>query len=308
MPFFSRAFARIMRRRSASTQPRERFAGTHVGRRLRLLSYLPGQEQMEVASRLAQAELELRDSFSQMAKAGAESTGLAREVDRTKARVAEVLEEPAGWLPRALLRFPSSNPSVLRALEAVGATMATLRADLDRLTRDARAIHETRRLLSELERGYAKDLAREWQRAVVDRELMSRPDRVRSPVAVRRFCEEIEFLASHLEARYQVLVIEQEVLVGQLPDQGADAIGPPDDLGLEEEVDRLAELIRQKSQHQMKAAKHRIDAASADHLRHLDPTNKRLRELPKLTTVDDALRRQQDLHDAGNRRTARAAK
>jgi hypothetical protein len=179
--------------------------------------------------------------------------------------VSELLEEPAGWLPRALTRWPSSNANVLRSLEAVTLAMARLRDDCDRLAQDATVLNETRQALSQLERGYARDLAREWQRAVVDRELMTRPEHVHSSIAVRRLGEEIAFLAGHLEARYQALLMQQDIFARELHDLGADAIGPPDDLGLEEQVERSAELIRQASLLQMKTAKQRIEDASATH-------------------------------------------
>jgi hypothetical protein len=220
--------------------------------------------------------------------------------------VGELLEEPGGWLPRALTRWPSSNANVLRSLEAVTSAMARLRDDCDRLTQDAIVLDETRRALAQLERGYARDLAREWQRAVVDRELMARPERVRSSIAVRRLDEEIAFLTGHLEARYQALLLQQDIFAHELHDLGADAIEPPDHLGLEERVERYAESIRQASQRQMKAAKQRIEDASATHLCHIEPTNKSFRKLPTMKTVDDALRRQMDLHNAGQHRTSRA--
>ena len=265
MSFLSRVFGSVRRRRQPVTTPDDVFVGTSVGRRLRLLHYVPTQEQMADARRLAHAELQLRESLSRLRSAGGDNTGLAREVQRTEARVVEVLEEPEGWLPRALTRWPSSNANVLRSLEAVTLTMARLCDDCDRLAQDATALNETRRALGQLERGYARDLAREWQRAVVDGELMTRPAQVRSSIAVRRLGEEIAFLAGHLEARYQALLMQQDIFARELHDLGADAIGPPNDLGLEEQVERSAELIRQASLRQMKAAKQRIEDASATH-------------------------------------------
>ena len=265
MSFLSRVFGSVRRRRQPVTTPDDVFVGTSVGRRLRLLHYVPTQEQMADARRLAHAELQLRESLSRLRSAGGADTGLAREVQRTEARVVEVLEEPEGWLPRALTRWPSSNANVLRSLEAVTLAMARLCDDCDRLAHDATALNETRRALGQLERGYARDLAREWQRAVVDGELMTRPAHVRSSIAVRRLGEEIAFLAGHLEARYQALLTQQDIFARELHDLGADAIGPPDDLGLEERVERSAELIRQASLRSMKAAKQRIEDASATH-------------------------------------------
>jgi len=227
---------------------------------------------MADARRLAHAELQLRESLSRLRRAGGDNTALAREVQRTEARVVEVLEEPEGWLPRALTRWPSSNANVLRSLDAVTLAMTRLCDDCDRLAQDATALNETRRALGQLERGYARDLAREWQRAVVDGELMTRPAQVRSSIAVRRLGEEIAFLAGHLEARYQALLMQQDIFARELHDLGADAIGPPDDLGLEERVERSAELIRQASLRSMKAAKQRIEDASATHSCHIEPT------------------------------------
>ena len=281
MRFFSRIFDRVRRRRQPVRTPHAAFEGTCVGRRLGLLRYVPTRAELDDARRLADAELQLRESVSRLGSAGGEHTGLAREVRRTREQVGELLEEPAGWLPRALTRWPSSNANVLRSLEAVKLAMARLRDDCDRLAQDTTALNETRQALGQLERGYARDLAREWQRAVVDRELMTRPECVRSSVAVRRLGEEIAFLAGHLEARYQALLIQQDVFARELHDLGADAIGPPNDLGLEEQVERSAELIRQASLLQMKAAKQRIEDSSAT---------------------------QMDLHNAGQHRNSRAGK
>ena len=308
MRFFRRIFNRVRRRRQPVRAPHATFEGTCVGRRLGLLRYVPTQAELDDARRLADAELQLRESVSRLGSAGGDNTGLAREVRRTKEQVGELLEEPGGWLPRALTRWPSSNANVLRSLEAVTLAMARLRDDCDRLAQDTTALNETRRALGQLERGYARDLAREWQRAVVDRELMTRPEYVRSSIAVRRLGEEIAFLAGHLEARYQALLMQQDIFARELHDLGADAIGPPDDLGLEEQVERSAELIRQASLVQMKAAKQRIEDASATHLCHIEPMNKQFPKLPKMKTVDDALRRQMDLHNAGQHRTSRAGK
>ena len=91
-------------------------------------------------------------------------------------------------------------------------------------------------------------------------------------MAVRRLGEEIAFLAGHLEARYQALLMQQDIFARELHDLGADAIGPPNDLGLEEQVERSAELIRQASLRQMKAANQRIEDASTTHLCHIEPT------------------------------------
>ena len=308
MRFVSRIVDRVRRRRSLVRAPHAAFEGTCVGRRLGLLRWVPAEAQLDDARRLAQAELQLRESFSILVTAGGDDTGggLAREVRRTKEQVGEVLEEPAGWLPRALTRWPSSNANVLRSLEAVTSAMARLRDDCDRLAQDAAALNEARRALGQLERGYARDLAREWQRAVVDRDLLTRPAHVRSSIAVRRLGEEIVFLAGHLEARYQALLVQQDVFARELYDLGADAIGPPDDLGLEERVERSAELVRQASLRRMKAAKQRIEDASAAHLCHIEPMNRQFRALPAMKTVGDALRRQLDLHNAGQRRTSRA--
>jgi len=270
MRFFNRIFDRVRRRRQSVRTPHTAFEGTCVGRRLGLLSYVPRQAELDDARRLADAELQLRESVARLGSAGGDNTGggLAREVRRTKEQVGELLEEPGGWLPRALTRWPSSNANVLRSLEAVTLAMARLRDDCDRLTQDATALDEARQALGQLERGYARDLAREWQRVVVDRELMMRPEYVHSSIAVRRLGEEIAFLAGHLEARYQTLLMQQDIFARELHDLGADAIGPPDDLGLEEQVERSAELIRQASLLQMKAAKQRIEDASATHLCH----------------------------------------
>ena len=271
MGFFRRIFDRVRRLRQPVRTPPTAFEGTCVGRRLDLLRYVPTQAELDDARRLVDAELRLRESVSRLGSAGGDNTGggLAREIRRTKEQVAELLEEPAGWLPRALTRWPSSNANVLRSLEAVTLAMARLRDDCDRLAHDATALNETREALRQLERGYARDLAREWQRAVVDRELMTRPEHVRSSIAVRRLGEEIAFLAGHLEARYQALLLQQDIFAHELHDLGADAITPPDDLGLEEQVDRSAELIRQASLLQMKAAKQRIEDASATHQMNL---------------------------------------
>jgi hypothetical protein len=308
MRFFRRVFDRVRRQRRLVRSPHAAFEGTCVGRRLGLLRYVPTQAELDDARRLAHAELQLRESVSRLGGAGGDDTGLAREGRRTKEQVAELLEEPAGWLPRALTRWPSSNANVLRSLEAVTLAMARLRDDCDRLAQDATALNETRRALGQLERGYARDLAREWQRAVVDRQLMTRPEHVRSSIAVRRLGEEIAFLAGHLEARYQALLMQQDIFAHELHDLGADATETPNDLGLEERVERSAELIRQASLLQMKAAKQRIEDASATHLCHIEPMNKSFRKLPKMKTVDDALRRQMDLHNAGQHRTFRAGK
>jgi hypothetical protein len=224
---------------------------------------VPTQAELEDARRLADAELQLRESVFRLGRAGGDDTGLAREIRRTREQVAELLEEPAGRLPRALTRWPSWNANVLRSLEAVTLATARLRDDCDRLTQDITALNEARQALGQLERGYARDLAREWQRAVVDGELMTRPAHVRSSVAVRRLGEEVAFLAGHLEARYQALLMQQDIFAHELHDLGVDAIGPSDDLGLEERVELSAELIRQASLHQMKAAKQRIEEASA---------------------------------------------
>jgi hypothetical protein len=263
--FFRRIFERVRRRHRPVRASLAEFDGTCVGRRLGLLHYVPAEAQLDDARRLAQAELQLRESVSHLASARGDNTGLALEARRTREQVSELLEEPAGWLPRALTRWPSSNANVLRSLEAVTLAMARLRDDCDRLAQDATVLNETRQALSQLERGYARDLAREWQRAVVDRELMTRPEHVHSSIAVRRLGEEVAFLAGHLEARYQALLMQQDIFARELHDLGADAIGPPDDLGLEEQVERSAELIRQASLLQMKAAKQRIDEASATH-------------------------------------------
>lgn len=279
--FFRRILDRVRRRHRPVRAPLAEFDGTCVGRRLGLLHYVPAEAQLNVARRLAQAELQLRESASRLASARSDDTGLALEVRRTREQVSELLEEPAGWLPRALTRWPSSNANVLRSLEAVTLAMVRLRDDCDRLARDATALNETRLALGQLERGYARDLAREWQRAVVDRELMTRPEHVHSSIAVRRLGEEIAFLAGHLEARYQALLLQQDIFAHELHDLGADAIAPPNDLGLEEQVERSAELIRQASLLQMKAAKQRIEDASAAH--------------------------RMDLHNAGQHRTSRAA-
>ena len=308
MRFFRRVFDRVRRQRQPVRTPHAAFEGTCVGRRLGLLRYVPTQAELDDARGLAHAELQLRESVSRLGGAGGDNTGLAREVRRTKEHVGELLEEPAGWLPRALTRWPSSNASVLRSLDAVTLAMARLRDDCDRLAQDAFVLNETRRALGQLERGYARDLAREWQRAVVDRELMARPEHVRSSIAVRRLGEEIAFLTGHLEARYQALLMQQDIFARELHDLGADAIEPSGHLGLEERVEGYAELIRQASQRQMKAAKQRIDDASATHLCHIEPTNKKYRQLPKMKTVDDALPRQMDLHNAGQLRTSRADK
>ena len=263
MRFVSRIFDRVRRRRQPVRASHAAFEGTCVGRRLGLLRYVPTQAELDDARRLAEAELQLRESVSRLGSAGGEHTGLAREVRRTKEQVGELLEEPGGRLPRALTRWPSSNANVLRSLEAVTLGMTRLRADCDRLAQDTTALDETRRALAQLERGYARDLAREWQRAVVDRELLTRSAHVSSSIAVRRLGEEVAFLAGHLEARYQALLVQQDVFAHELHDLGADAIGPPDDLGLEEQVERSAELIRQASLRRMKAAKQRIEDTSA---------------------------------------------
>ena len=281
MGFLRRIVDRVRRLRRPVRTPPPALEGTCVGRRLDLLRYVPSQAELDNARRLAGEELRLRESVSRLGSAGGDNTGLAREIRRTKEQVAELLEEPAGWLPRALTRWPSSNANVLRSLEAVSLAMARLRDDCDRLAHDATALNETREALLQLERGYARDLAREWQRAVVDRELMTRPEHVRSSIAVRRLGEEIAFLAGHLEARYQALLLQQDIFRHELHDLGADAIAPPDDLGLEEQVEWFAELIRQASLLQMKAAKQRIEDASAAH--------------------------RMDLHNAGQHRTSRAA-
>lgn len=263
MRFFRRIIDRVRRRHRPARASLDEFDGTCVGRRLGLLHYVPAEAELDAARRLAQAELELRESLSRLGSAGGDDTGLAREIRRTKEQASELLEEPAGWLPRALSRWPSSNANVLRSVEAVTSAMARLRADCDRLAQDATALNETRRALDQLERGYARDLAREWQRAVVDRELLTRPAHVRSSLAVRRLGEEVAFLAGHLEARYQALLVQEDVFARELHDLGADAIGPRDDSGLEERVERSVELLRQASLRRMKAAKQRIEAASA---------------------------------------------
>jgi len=264
MRFVSRILDRVRRLRRPVRIPDAVFVeGTCVGRRLGLLRYVPAQAELEDARRLADAELQLRESVSRLGSAGGDDTGLAREIRRTKEQVAEVLEEPAGRLPRALARWPSSNANVLRSLEAVTLPMARLQHDCDRLTQDATALNEARQALGQLERGYARDLAREWQRAVVDRKLMTQPAHVRSSIAVRRLGEEVAFLVGHLEARYQALLMQQDIFARELHDLGVDAIGPSDDSGLEERVERFAELIRQASLLQMKAAKQRIEDASA---------------------------------------------
>jgi hypothetical protein len=263
MRFFSRIFDGVRRRRQPVRTPHATFEGTCVGRRLDLLHYVPTQAELDGARRVADAELALRDSVARLWSAGGDDTGLAREIRRTREQVGEFLEEPGGWLPRALTRWPSSNAKVLRSFEAVTLAMAQLRADCDRLAQDATTLNETRQALDQLERGYARDLAREWQRSVVDRELMARPDHVRSSIAVRRLGEEVAFLAGHLEARYQALRMQQDVFARELHHLGDDAIGPTDDLGLEEQVERSAELIREASLHQMQAAKQRIEGASA---------------------------------------------
>src|SRR6476469_6156588 len=123
MSFLSRVFGSVRRRRQPVTTPDDAFVGTSVGRRLRLLHYVPTQEQMADARRLAHAELRLRESLSRLRRAGGDNTGLAREFQRTEARVVAVLEEPEGWLPRALTRWPSWNANVLRSLDAVTSAM-----------------------------------------------------------------------------------------------------------------------------------------------------------------------------------------
>jgi hypothetical protein len=266
MRFFSRIFDRVRRRRRPVRSPHGALEGTCVGRRLGLLGYVPTQAQLDDARRLAHVELQLRESASRLGSAGGDDTGLAPEVRRTREQVAELLEEPAGWLPRALTRWPSSNASVLRSIEAVMLAMARLRDDCDRVAQDAAALSETRLALDQLERGYARDLAREWQRAVVDRELMTRPEHVRSSIAVRRLGEDIAFLAVHLEARYQALLVQRDIFARELHDLGAAAIGPTDDVGLEEQVEGSAARIREASLRQMEAAKQRIEDASATHL------------------------------------------
>jgi len=263
-----RIFDRVRRQRRPVRTPHAEFDGTSVGRRLSLLHYMPTGAELDEARRLARAELQLRESLSRLRSAGGDNTGLAREVQRTEERVVEVLEEPMGWLPRALTRWPSSNANVLRSVEAVTLAMTRLRDDCDRLAQDATTLNEIRQALGQLERGYARDLAREWQRAVVDRGLMTRPEHVCSSIAVRRLGEELAFLEGHLEARYQALLMQQDIFARELHELGADGIAPPDDLGLEEQVERSAELIRQASVHQMAAAKQRIERASATHLSH----------------------------------------
>jgi hypothetical protein len=264
MRFVSRVLDRVRRRRQPVGTPHHVFVeATCVGGRLGLLRYVPTQAELGDARRLADAELRLRESVARLGSAGGDDTGLAREIRRTREHVAEVLEEPAGWLPRALTRWPSSNANVLRSLEAVTSAMARLCDDCDRLTQAAIALNEARQALGQLERGYARDLTREWQRAVVDRELMTRPAHVRSSVAARRLGEEVAFLAGHLEARYQALLMQQDIFAHELHDLGVDAIGPSDELGLEERVERAAELIRQASLRQMTVAKARIEDASA---------------------------------------------
>jgi hypothetical protein len=59
--------------------------------------------------------------------------------------------------------------------------------------------------------------------------------------------------------------VQQDIFARELHDLGAYAIEPSAHLGLEERVEGYAELIRQASQRQMKAAKQRIDDASATH-------------------------------------------
>ena len=104
MPFFSRIFDRVRRRRQPVRTAHAAFEGTCVGRRLGLLSYVPRQAELDDARRLADAELQLRESVARLGSAGGDNTGggLAREVRRTKEQVGELLEEPAGRLPRAL--------------------------------------------------------------------------------------------------------------------------------------------------------------------------------------------------------------
>ena len=241
---------------------------TLIDRHLWALGYDVGER--ELCDRIRRLELTLAEHWRQLQARSPDGTVAGEQAAQLRGAIAAYLERPGGVFERAVLGWPSADPSAESFLRRVVCEGERLRDQAEEAHGIADLVAQLRGKHAVAETQFGTVLPRLWHSTGAG--ILDRMERLHSRAAVESLTEEMAVCVQRLQAHLADLAkLEGDLLTrNRLPadDVGLQAIRGMQDVELR--LSRLIELAEAQARQVRAVAHMSVDTAVTAHLGHRD--------------------------------------